>query len=146
MPAVYTVVGGLLAVLGSVFVNRREVTRRHRISALTELLPALEHQMERQRQRYVLHGTFRRTQELQEPMRALARNADVASRSDRRHVDAMRESLRLARNADPWWNLQPNEISAEVQRDAARVLQPLLMDRLLKEIDQYLTFLRRKVR
>jgi hypothetical protein len=83
-----TVVGGALAIAGSVFVARYELTRRHRVNIHLRLLPALLSALRSQR----LAPAIELADEIE-------REAAVASRRDRMHAHTIRERTQAALGA-----------------------------------------------
>jgi hypothetical protein len=80
-----TVIGGALAIAGSVFVARYELTRRHRINIHLTLLPALLSALRGQRLAPAI-----------ELADQIEREAGVASRRDRKEARAIRERTEAA--------------------------------------------------
>ena len=83
-----TVIGGALAIAGSVFVARYELTRRHRVNIHLTLLPALLSALRGQRLAPAI-----------ELADQIEREAAVASRRDRIEAQAIRERTEAARAA-----------------------------------------------
>ena len=83
-----TVIGGALAIAGSVFVARYELTRRHRVNIHLTLLPALLSALRGQRLAPAI-----------ELADQVAREAAVASRRDRTEAQTIRERTEAARAA-----------------------------------------------
>ena len=83
-----TVIGGALAIAGSVFVARYELTRRHRVNIHLALLPALLSALRGQR----LAPAIELAGEIE-------REAAVASRRDRIEAQTIRERTEAARAA-----------------------------------------------
>ena len=83
-----TVIGGALAIAGSVFVARYELTRRHRVNIHLTLLPALLSALRGQR----LAQAIELADEIE-------REAAVASRRDRIEAQTIRERTEAARAA-----------------------------------------------
>ena len=83
-----TVIGGALAIAGSVFVARYELTRRHRVNIHLTLLPALLSALRGQRLAPAI-----------ELAGQIEREAAVASRRDRMEAQTIRERTEAARAA-----------------------------------------------
>jgi hypothetical protein len=83
-----TVIGGALAIAGSVFVARYELTRRHRVNIHLTLLPALLSALRGQRLAPAI-----------ELADQIEREAAVASRHDRMEAQTIRERTEAARAA-----------------------------------------------
>jgi hypothetical protein len=83
-----TVIGGALAIAGSVFVARYELTRRHRVNIHLTLLPALLSALRGQRLAQAI-----------ELADQIEREAAVASRRDRIEAQTIRERTEAARAA-----------------------------------------------
>jgi hypothetical protein len=83
-----TVIGGALAIAGSVFVARYELTRRHRVNIHLTLLPALLSAFRGQKLAQAI-----------ELANEIEREAAVASRRDRREAQTVRERTEAARAA-----------------------------------------------
>ena len=89
-----TVIGGALAIVGSVSVARYELTRRHRVNIHLTLLPALLSALRGQR----LAPAIELADEIE-------REAAVASRRDRVEAQTIRERTEAARAAKA--NMKP---------------------------------------
>jgi hypothetical protein len=91
------VVGGILAIAGSVVVGRREVTRRHRITLHLSLLPQLPNQL-RAPNAFDL-GRPTPTQRAEK----IEREATVASRTDRDKARTILARTKAAQSAFNKW-------------------------------------------